>query len=160
MDATPLSAPMTAPPNAPVVDDPTHLSGCPAPAKINLFLHVVGRRADGYHLLQTAFRLLDWGDSLDFSLRTDGRICRVNELPGVAEADDLGVDRRFAAARRDAADFAEREIRAFGFDDESGDAHHFSDAQDRPLRAQPRAKALEDREAVERGGHECAFLSG
>lgn len=38
------------------------LLGCPAPAKLNLFLHVVGRRADGYHLLQTAFRLLDWGE--------------------------------------------------------------------------------------------------
>ena len=63
----------------------------PAPAKINLFLHVVGRRADGYHLLQTAFRLLDWGDTLDFARRTDGRIRRVNDVPGVAEAEDLVV---------------------------------------------------------------------
>lgn len=82
---------MTAPPNAPVVDDPTHLSGCPAPAKINLFLHVVGRRADGYHLLQTAFRLLDWGDTLDFARRDDGAIRRVTDVPGVAETDDLVV---------------------------------------------------------------------
>src|SRR5690348_9267309 len=40
----------------------------PAPAKLNLFLHVVGRRADGYHLLQTVFRFIDLGDSLDFDL--------------------------------------------------------------------------------------------
>ena len=72
-------------------DAPTQLIACPAPAKLNLFLHVIGRRADGYHLLQTAFRLLDWGDTLDFALRTDGRIRRVNDVPGVAEADDLVV---------------------------------------------------------------------
>lgn len=64
--------------------------GCyPAPAKINLFLHVVGRRADGYHLLQTAFRFLDRGDTLRFSPREDGRIARVDPLPGVAEEADL-----------------------------------------------------------------------
>lgn len=67
------------------------LSGCPAPAKLNLFLHVVGRRADGYHLLQTAFRLLDWGDTLDFTLRDDGRIERSTEVAGVAADDDLVV---------------------------------------------------------------------
>lgn len=72
-------------------DTATHLLGCPAPAKLNLFLHVVGRRADGYHLLQTAFRLLDWGDSLDFGLRTDGVIRRVNDVPGVEEDADLVV---------------------------------------------------------------------
>ena len=72
-------------------DDPARLTACPAPAKLNLFLHVVGRRADGYHLLQTAFRLLDWGDTLDFALRTDGRIHRVNTVPGVVEDDDLVV---------------------------------------------------------------------
>lgn len=70
---------------------PTRLDGCPAPAKLNLFLHVVGRRADGYHLLQTAFRLLDWGDTLDFALRADGSVRRINDVPGVAEADDLVV---------------------------------------------------------------------
>lgn len=68
----------------------------PAPAKLNLFLHVVGRRADGYHLLQTAFRLLDHGDGLDIEPRTDGRIVRAAPLSGaplagVAEADDLTV---------------------------------------------------------------------
>jgi 4-diphosphocytidyl-2-C-methyl-D-erythritol kinase len=75
---------------------PGRLLGCPAPAKLNLFLHITGRRADGYHLLQTAFRLLDWGDTLDFSVRDDGEIHRVNELGGVAEADDLTI----RAARR------------------------------------------------------------
>ena len=72
-------------------DDPVRLSACPAPAKLNLFLHVLGRRADGYHRLQTAFRLLDWGDTLDFALRSDGRIRRINTVPGVAEDDDLVV---------------------------------------------------------------------
>ena len=48
----------------------------PAPAKLNLFLHVVGRRSDGYHELQTFFQLLDYCDSLRFSLRTDGVISR------------------------------------------------------------------------------------
>ena len=71
--------------------DPTRLLACPAPAKLNLFLHVVGRRADGYHLLQTAFRLLDWGDTIDFAVRADGKIRRLNEVPGVPEADDLVV---------------------------------------------------------------------
>lgn len=62
---------------------------CPAPAKLNLFLHVVGRRADGYHLLQTLFRLIDYGDTLHLGLRDDGRIVRQQPLAGVAEADDL-----------------------------------------------------------------------
>ncbi|MRR50638.1 MAG: 4-(cytidine 5'-diphospho)-2-C-methyl-D-erythritol kinase [Rhodocyclaceae bacterium] len=63
----------------------------PAPAKINLFLHVVGRRADGYHLLQTVFRFLDYGDSLHFSPRDDGRIVLATPLPGVPPASDLTV---------------------------------------------------------------------
>ena len=58
----------------------------PAPAKLNLFLHVVGRRPDGYHLLQTVFRFIDYGDSLHFTLRDDGVIRRVNALPGVARS--------------------------------------------------------------------------
>jgi 4-diphosphocytidyl-2-C-methyl-D-erythritol kinase len=61
----------------------------PAPAKINLFLHIVGRRADGYHLLQTVFRLLDYGDTLRFSPRDDGRILRAAPLAGVPEEADL-----------------------------------------------------------------------
>lgn len=62
-----------------------------APAKINLFLHVTGRRPDGYHLLQTAFRFLDFGDRLRFSPRADGAVRRVGALEGVAESDDLCV---------------------------------------------------------------------
>jgi 4-diphosphocytidyl-2-C-methyl-D-erythritol kinase len=64
-------------------------SSWPAPAKINLFLHIVGRRADGYHLLQTAFQFLDYGDALSFRITDDGRVSRAHELPGVAPADDL-----------------------------------------------------------------------
>lgn len=67
------------------------LTGCPAPAKINLFLHVVGRRADGYHLLQSIFRLLDWSDTLDFELRDDGQIHRCNDVSGVPPDSDLVV---------------------------------------------------------------------
>lgn len=64
----------------------------PAPAKLNLFLRIVGRRPDGYHLLQTVFRILDWGDTISIRLRDDGRIVRHGEsAPGVAEADDLTV---------------------------------------------------------------------
>lgn len=67
-------------------------SAWPAPAKLNLFLRIVGRRADGYHLLQTVFRLLDWGDTVHLRLREDGRIVRHGaSVPGVAEADDLAV---------------------------------------------------------------------
>lgn len=62
---------------------------CPAPAKLNLFLHVLGRRADGYHLLQTLFRFLDYGDELHFSARTDGGIVRSADVPGVPEDADL-----------------------------------------------------------------------
>jgi 4-diphosphocytidyl-2-C-methyl-D-erythritol kinase len=63
----------------------------PAPAKLNLFLHVVGRRADGYHLLQTVFQLLDRGDTVRLRLRTDGEIRRVDPMPGVAAGQDLAV---------------------------------------------------------------------
>jgi 4-diphosphocytidyl-2-C-methyl-D-erythritol kinase len=61
----------------------------PAPAKLNLFLHVVGRRADGYHLLQTVFRFLDFGDSLEIMPRQDGLIRLLTPLPGVPESQDL-----------------------------------------------------------------------
>ncbi|MEA9579144.1 4-(cytidine 5'-diphospho)-2-C-methyl-D-erythritol kinase [Xanthomonas nasturtii] len=67
-------------------------SAWPAPAKLNLFLQIVGRRADGYHLLQTVFRLLDWGDTIHLRLRSDGLIRRIGDsLPGVAEDDDLVI---------------------------------------------------------------------
>jgi 4-diphosphocytidyl-2-C-methyl-D-erythritol kinase len=63
----------------------------PAPAKINLFLHVVGRRADGYHLLQTVFRLLDFGDTIRCEPCSDGRILLATPLPGVPPETDLTV---------------------------------------------------------------------
>ena len=59
-----------------------------APAKLNLFLHVVGRRADGYHLLQSLFVLIDWCDTLHFERRTDGRLTR-HDLGPTLPADDL-----------------------------------------------------------------------
>ncbi|WP_367345162.1 4-(cytidine 5'-diphospho)-2-C-methyl-D-erythritol kinase [Stenotrophomonas bentonitica] len=64
----------------------------PAPAKLNLFLHITGRRADGYHELQSVFRLLDWGDRVRLGVREDGRVRRDGpSVAGVAEADDLAV---------------------------------------------------------------------
>jgi 4-diphosphocytidyl-2-C-methyl-D-erythritol kinase len=60
----------------------------PAPAKINLFLHIVGRRADGYHLLQSVFALIDWADTLHFERRTDGQLAR-HDLGPTLPADDL-----------------------------------------------------------------------
>ena len=62
-----------------------------APAKLNLMLRVVGRRADGYHLLQTVFRFIDFGDSLRFRVRDDGVIARVSEVAGVPPDSDLCV---------------------------------------------------------------------
>jgi 4-diphosphocytidyl-2-C-methyl-D-erythritol kinase len=62
----------------------------PAPAKLNLFLHITGRRADGYHLLQSVFMLIDWCDTLHFELRTDGQISR-EDLTWALPADDLVV---------------------------------------------------------------------
>ncbi|MDH4191682.1 MAG: 4-(cytidine 5'-diphospho)-2-C-methyl-D-erythritol kinase [Betaproteobacteria bacterium] len=61
----------------------------PAPAKLNLFLHVVGRRADGYHLLQTAFRLIDRYDQVGIEPRADGELRRTDTLPGVSPEADL-----------------------------------------------------------------------
>jgi 4-diphosphocytidyl-2-C-methyl-D-erythritol kinase len=62
-----------------------------APAKLNLFLHVIGRRPDGYHLLQTVFRLVDLCDLLDIDTRSDGQIVRETDMVGVAHDDDLVV---------------------------------------------------------------------
>jgi 4-diphosphocytidyl-2-C-methyl-D-erythritol kinase len=64
---------------------------CPAPAKLNLFLHVTGRRPDGYHLLQTLFQLVDRADLLHFTTRGDGAIRRTSVVPGVPEDTDLVV---------------------------------------------------------------------
>jgi 4-diphosphocytidyl-2-C-methyl-D-erythritol kinase len=64
----------------------------PAPAKLNLFLHVTGRRPDGYHALQSVFRLLEWGDTVRLRVRDDGQLRREGpSVPGVAEADDLMI---------------------------------------------------------------------
>ncbi len=62
-----------------------------APAKLNLFLHVIGRRPDGYHQLQTVFRLIDVCDLLDIDTRSDGQIVRETDMAGVAHDDDLVV---------------------------------------------------------------------
>lgn len=63
----------------------------PAPAKLNLMLHILGRRADGYHELQTLFQFLDHGDELGFSLRQDGEIHLRTEVPGVPHDSNLIV---------------------------------------------------------------------
>jgi 4-diphosphocytidyl-2-C-methyl-D-erythritol kinase len=65
-----------------------------APAKLNLFPHITGRRADGYHLLQSVFMLIDWCDTLHFELRNDGAISRTDLGTSTAEAlpaDDLTI---------------------------------------------------------------------
>ena len=80
------------------------LHDCPAPAKLNLFLHVTGRRADGYHLLQSVFQLIDRADRLHFDLRDDEQIRRTNDVPGVPEEHDLVV----RALRLLQAEFARR----------------------------------------------------
>jgi 4-diphosphocytidyl-2-C-methyl-D-erythritol kinase len=71
----------------------------PAPAKLNLFLHIVGRRADGYHLLQTVFQLLDWGDTVRLRARSDGAIVRVSGLAEVPPEQDLAVRAAIALRR-------------------------------------------------------------
>ena len=63
----------------------------PAPAKLNLFLHITGRRPDGYHLLQTVFQFLEQADTLHFARRTDGQILLTPELPGVPSTSNLIV---------------------------------------------------------------------
>lgn len=76
------------------MSDTTHWdwqSAYPAPAKLNLFLHITGRRPDGYHLLQTLFRFVDHGDTLYFSPRDDASIYLRTPLPGVAPENDLTV---------------------------------------------------------------------
>lgn len=72
----------------------------PAPAKLNLFLHIVGRRPDGYHLIQSAFMLIDWCDTLHFEPRTDGRLTREDLGPPLPD-NDLCL--RAAQALQDAA---------------------------------------------------------
>lgn len=67
------------------------LLSVPAPAKLNLFLHITGRRGDGYHTLQTLFQLLDHGDVLHIAPRRDGRILLAPELPGIPAQENLIV---------------------------------------------------------------------
>ena len=72
--------------------DPAAWSGWPAPAKLNLFLRITGRRPDGFHALQTVFRLLDWGDTVRLRVRDDGQVLRHGpSLPGLDAEDDLVV---------------------------------------------------------------------
>lgn len=83
----------------------------PAPAKLNLFLHLVGRRSDGFHQLQTVFQLLDWGDTVRLRPREDGRIQGLGtDAYGVSEAEDLSVRAanllRMEAKTRQGADIA------------------------------------------------------
>lgn len=73
----------------------------PAPAKVNLFLHVTGRRDDGYHTLESLFALVDLADTLTLQTREDGAIVRTNDVPGVAADDDLAI--RAARALKEAA---------------------------------------------------------
>ena len=87
---------------------PRSLRDCPAPAKLNLFLHVNARRADGYHELQTVFQLVDHGDTLHFDVRDDGLVRRTTVVPGVPEEHDLIV----RALRLLALEFARRHGRA------------------------------------------------
>ena len=63
----------------------------PAPAKLNLFLHITGRRPDGYHDLQTLFQILDWGDELRFTINDDGRITRSCNIEGISESEDICI---------------------------------------------------------------------
>jgi 4-diphosphocytidyl-2-C-methyl-D-erythritol kinase len=133
----------------------------PAPAKLNLFLHVVGRRADGYHLLQTVFRFLDYGDTLRCEPRTDGAIVRVDPLPGVPPEADLVVRaalalraarcrrRRHPASREALAHGRRPRRRQFGCGDDAAGAQS-------PVGHRPRLAAIAaDRP---RPGRRCAHL--
>jgi 4-diphosphocytidyl-2-C-methyl-D-erythritol kinase len=76
---------------APTPPGPADRLSLPAPAKLNLFLHVTGRRPDGYHSLQTLFQFIDLCDTLHFECRADGRLQLHDALPGVSPEDNLVV---------------------------------------------------------------------
>ena len=80
----------------------------PAPAKLNLMLRIVGRREDGYHLLQTVFRFIDYCDWITLRPTMDGRVRLANPLPGVPEETDLTV--RAARALQAATGLTERGV--------------------------------------------------
>ena len=82
------------------------LNDCAAPAKLNLFLHVTGRRADGYHLLQSVFQLIDLHDTLHFTQRDDDLIVRSTDIAGLPAEQDLTV--RAAKLLQSAAQFARK----------------------------------------------------
>ena len=63
----------------------------PAPAKLNLFLHVIGHRSDGFHLIQSVFMLIDWCDTLHFELRTDGHISRTDLVKALGSDSDIAL---------------------------------------------------------------------
>jgi 4-diphosphocytidyl-2-C-methyl-D-erythritol kinase len=73
----------------------------PAPAKLNLFLHIVGRRPDGYHELQTCFQFVDLCDEITIEVRADGQIARALDIPGLPESADLCI--RAARALKEAS---------------------------------------------------------
>lgn len=75
---------------SPVVDE-QGFAAFPAPAKLNLFLHIVGRRVDGYHLLQSVFQLVDAQDTIYLRVRDDGQVVHHNPMPGVPAESDLTV---------------------------------------------------------------------
>ena len=62
-----------------------------SPAKLNLFLHIIGRRADGYHLLQSVFQLIDWFDIVTLKAISENEVRRINPIPGIPPEQDLGV---------------------------------------------------------------------
>lgn len=70
---------------------PPEWTSWPAPGKLNLFLHIVGRRPDGYHELQSALQFLDYCDTVHLRMRRDGAVRRLSSLEGVPEEDDLAV---------------------------------------------------------------------
>ncbi len=78
----------------------------PAPAKLNLFLHITGRRADGYHQLQTVFRLLDWGDTVHLRMRPDAQVRRDGPAPAYAVDESTDIAVRAAKLLQKAANVA------------------------------------------------------
>jgi len=103
---------MSSPAPTRAVPPPAPTSAWPAPAKLNLFLHITGRRADGYHLLQTAFQFLDYGDELHFHPRPDGVISLRASYPGIDPERDLIVRAaRLLGAESGATNGADIEVR-------------------------------------------------